>query len=44
MELVPNKGLIVDFSLEDARQLKKRLLKMEKAKKIVDEKKREEKQ
>ena len=27
MELVPNKGLVVDFSLEDARQIRKREIK-----------------
>lgn len=44
MELVTNKGLIVDFSLEDARQIRKRELKQDKQKKVFVEKKREEKQ
>jgi len=43
MELVTGKGLIADFSLEDARALHKREQKLDKQKKINQEKKREEK-
>lgn len=43
MELVANKGLIVDYSLEDVRVLHKREVRLDKQKKLVDEKKREQK-
>lgn len=35
MELVTNKGIIADFSLEDARAIHKREVKLEKQKKIA---------
>ncbi|CDW89490.1 ribosome biogenesis [Stylonychia lemnae] len=43
MELVTNKGLIADFSLEDQRAIHKREVKFEKQKKLNQDKKREEK-
>ena len=43
MELVEGKGLIVDFSLEDARALKKRGARMDKWKKGQEEREREKK-
>lgn len=42
MELVANKGLIVDYSLEDARALHQREKRLEKQKKISDERKKEQ--
>ena len=41
MELTPNKGLISDYSLEDARALFKREKRFERQKKLNDEKKKE---
>ena len=41
MELVTNKGLIAEFSLEDARAIHLRERRFEKLKKLNDEKKRE---
>jgi hypothetical protein len=43
MELVPNKGLIADYSLEDARVLHKREQRFERLKKVNQDKKREAK-
>ncbi len=43
MELVANKGLIADFSLEDARVIHKREQRFERLKKINQDKKREAK-
>ena len=43
MELVGNKGMIVDYSLEDARALHQREQRLEKQKKISLEKKKEQK-
>jgi hypothetical protein len=43
MEIVPNKGLISEYSLEDARALHKREVRLEKQKKIAFEKKKEQK-
>ena len=43
MELVPNKGLIADYSLEDARVIHKREQRFERLKKVNLEKKREAK-
>lgn len=42
MEIVPKKGLIVDFSMEDQRALFKRKEKIERWRKIAKEKKEEE--
>ena len=42
MEIVPTKGLIVDFSMEDQRALFKRKEKIERWRKIAKEKKAEE--
>lgn len=44
MELIPKKGLIVDYSTEDARALHKRQVKQEKFLKRQSERKKEEKQ
>ena len=43
MELVANKGLIADYSLEDARVIHKREQRFERIKKINQDKKREAK-
>ena len=43
MQLVSNKGLIVDYSLEDARALHLREKRLERQKKVATEKKREAK-
>ena len=43
MELVPNKGLIADYSLEDARVIHKREQRFERVKKVNLEKKKEAK-
>jgi hypothetical protein len=43
MQLVSSKGLIVDYSLEDARALHLREKRLERQKKVVADKKREEK-
>ena len=42
MEIVPKKGLIVDFSMEDQRALFKRKEKIERWRQIAKDKKREE--
>jgi hypothetical protein len=42
MDIVPKKGLIVDFSMEDQRALFKRKEKIERWRKIAKEKKQEE--
>ena len=39
LQLTPNKGLIVDFCLQDARKLYHRQLKLDKHRKIAEEKK-----
>ncbi len=44
MQLHNDKGLIVDFALEDARVLHKREMRLQKQKKINEERKREQKQ
>lgn len=41
LQLSGNRGLIVDFALEDARKMFKRKMKLEKFAKIADEKKKE---
>ena len=41
LQLSGNRGLIVDFALEDARKMFKRKMKLEKYAKIADEKKKE---
>jgi sRNA-binding protein len=43
MQLSGNKGLIVDYSLEDARALHLREKRLEKQKKALEDKKREQK-
>jgi|LauGreDrversion4_2_1035121.scaffolds.fasta_scaffold11681_10 hypothetical protein len=42
MDLVANKGLIVDYSLEDARALHLREKRLERQKKQADDKKKEQ--
>ena len=39
LQLTPNKGLIVDFCLQDARKLYHRQLKLDKPRKMAEEKK-----
>ena len=41
LQLSANRGLVVDFALEDARKMFKRKMKLEKYAKIADEKKKE---
>lgn len=43
MEIVPSKGLISEYSLEDARALHKREVRLEKQKKIAFDRKKEQK-